>query len=90
MVINNNYIVVKKVEKPPRKEGEFEEVEIVDSSVYKGEVIELPEIPVFIGNTRLDLGSIVMFAKYSPDTHEITEGGQTVKFIKITDILKVY
>lgn len=88
MQISNNYIVVEKVEEEV-KEG-FQTVSVQDSSVYKGKVITLPEAPVCMGNKFVTIGDIVLFAKYSPDTHEIDlENGKKVKFVKTSDVLAV-
>lgn len=87
MQISNNYIVVDKVE-DEKKDG-FQTISVQDSSVYKGKVINLPEAPVCMGNRFVNLGDIVLFAKYSPDTHEIDLEDKKVKFVKISDILCV-
>ncbi len=86
MNISNNYVVVEKIEEES-KEGEFKTVQVQDSFVYQGKVINLPATPVFMGNTQLDIGDAILFAKYSPDTHEIEHEGKKVKFIKTDDIL---
>lgn len=83
MSISSKYIVVSKVEEEV-KEG-FKVVEVQDDFVYKGKVDELPSVPVFLSDKQLAIGDVVMFAKYSPDTHEI--GKQ--KFVAIADLLKV-
>lgn len=81
--ISSKYVVVEKVIEPPT-EG-FQEVKVQDSSVYKGRVVEIPDVPVYIGNRQIIIGDLVLFAKYSPDTHEI-EGN---KFVRGEDLLKV-
>lgn len=87
MQISKDYIVVEKLEQE-KQEG-FKTVEVQDNFVYKGKVTFLPDVPLFMGNYDIKLGDTVMFTKYSPDTHEVTEEGKTVKFIKICDILAV-
>lgn len=67
------------------KEG-FQTVQVQDSFVYKGKVIKLPGTPVYLGNTELDIGNVVLFAKYSPDTQEI-EGKKYVKIVDILDVI---
>jgi len=84
MQISNKYIVVEKLEEEA-KEG-FKAVEVQDNFVYKGRVKLLPEIPVYLDNKQLAVGDIVVWAKYSPDTHDF-EGD---KFISINDLLAVY
>ena len=83
MEISVHYIVVEKVEEP--KAAGFQSVEIQDSFVYKGKVITLPHLAVYIGDRQIISGDIVLFAKYSPDTVEM----EKVKFIKISDILAI-
>lgn len=34
-------------------------------------------------------GDTILFAKYSPDTHEIEHGGRKLKIVNITDILAI-
>lgn len=87
MQISNKYILVEKIEEEV-KEG-FQAVQVQDSSIYKGKIIGLPEIPVFLTNTPVYLGQVVLFAKYSPDTHEIDLDGKKVKFVAISDLLAV-
>lgn len=81
--ISSKYVVVEKFIEPVQ-EG-FQEVKVQDSSVYKGTVAELPEVPVFISNHQVAIGDVVIFAKYSPDTHEIEDK----KFVRVEDLLKV-
>lgn len=85
MKVSNNYIAVEKIEEPAT-EG-FQKVEVQDSFTYKGRVVEIPEAPVYMGNDRLVPGDCILFAKYSPDTHEIEEGGKKIKFVSTRDIL---
>lgn len=87
MQISNKYIVVEKLEEEA-KEG-FKTVDVQDNYVYKGKVTSIPEAPVFMGNQQVGIGSIVLFTKYSPDTHEIDLDGKKVKFVAVTDILAV-
>lgn len=87
MQISNNYIVVEKLEEEIQ-EG-FKTVEVQDNYVYKGKVTNLPEAPVHMGNSLVTLGDIVLFAKYSPDTHEIDLEGKKVKFVATSDLLAV-
>lgn len=81
--INSKYVLVEKLEKE-KKEG-FEAVEIQDSFVYKGKIKQLPECPIFVDNTQLIGGETVIFAKYSPDTHEIEKD----KLVKAEDLLGI-
>lgn len=88
MSISAKYIVVEKFEEE-KKDG-YQTVDVQDSFTYKGKVIELPEVPVYVSNHQVMIGDVVMFAKYSPSTHEIEENGKLVKFITLEDILKVW
>lgn len=84
MQISNNYILVEKLEES-KIEGSFTTVDVQDNFVYKGKVKLLPEIPVFMGNKQLVIGDTVLWAKYSPDTHEYEKD----KFVAISDLLAV-
>lgn len=87
MAISHKYVVLKKrVEQ--QAEG-FQVVEPTDSFVYKGEVVELPGDSVYISNHCLEVGDVVHFMKYSPDTVEIERNGEKVKFVRIEDLLEV-
>jgi co-chaperonin GroES (HSP10) len=87
MDINNKYIVVERLQEEA-KEG-FKTVEVQDSFVYKGKVVKLPAILVFMGEQQVYTGDTVLFAKYSPDTHEIDFEGKKVKFVNVNDVLAV-
>ena len=87
MQISNKYIVVEKLEEEA-KEG-FKTVDVQDNYVYKGKVTHIPEAPVYMGNKQVIQGDTVLFAKYSPDTHEIDLEGKKVKFVSVSDILAV-
>lgn len=86
MQVSNNYVLVKR-EEQPAQEGEFKVVDVADEFLYRGVVTHVPEQPVFIGNTQLAPGRVVVFAKYSPDTHEIELGGEKLKFVAVADLL---
>lgn len=89
--INSKYILVKKM-KEEKKDG-FQTVEVQDSFINKGEVFRLPDQPVFVDNQQLKVGDLVIFAKYSPDTHEVSlMNGATeekMKMVKIEDVLTI-
>lgn len=86
MRLSNKYIAVEPVVEEP-KEG-FTTVTVQDSFIYKGRVIGIPEAPVFLGNQRIAEGDVVLFAKYSPDTHEIEEEGKKIKYVAVADIIR--
>lgn len=81
--ISNKYIVVEKYEKP-KQEGEFETMQVMGDEVYRGVIVELPEVPVHLSNQQLKVGDIVIFAPHSPDTF-LVEGK---RFVRIEDLLK--
>ncbi len=85
MQVSNNYIAVEKIEEE-KPEG-FQTVEVTDSSLFTGRVTHIPEMPVFMGNTPIQVGDMILFAKYSPDTHEIKHDGKLYKFVNTRDIL---
>lgn len=87
MNISNNYIAVEKLEEP-KQEG-FQTVQVQDSSIFKGKVKFIPEAPIFMGNKQVAPGEIILFAKYSPNTHEVEHEGMKLKFVKSEDILAV-
>jgi co-chaperonin GroES (HSP10) len=78
---------VQKVEEP-QAEG-FKTVQVQDSFVYQGKIVLLPECPIHLGNRQLAIDDIILFAKYSPDTHEVDYDGQKMKLVKDADILAV-
>jgi len=85
--LSSNYILVSKALEPV-SEG-FQAVAVEDSSVYKGKVEQLPDNPVYLSNQALKVGDIVIFAKYSPDTHLIERDGVELKYINTRDLLEV-
>ena len=84
MNLNAHYILVEKPEEP-KKDGDFQTVQVQDSFVYKGKVKLLPDVPVYVGNTQLQIGTVIIFKKYSADTFEYEKD----KFIKTDDILAI-
>lgn len=88
MHINSNYVLIKKIEEP-KKEGEFETAEVQDSFVFKGQVIQTPETPVFVDNHEVIIGDVVIFQKYSPDTLEVELDKEKKKFVKGVDLIAV-
>ncbi len=83
MPISNHYIKVEKCEEE-KQEG-FQLVQVMDSSHYKGRVVTVPETPVCLGNHQIAPNDIVLFAKGSPDTHDI----EKFKYVRIDDLLEV-
>lgn len=88
MTISSRFVTVKKYVEP-QKEGEFHAVEPTDSFVYKGVITNLPSQPVYLSDTQLKVGDVVLFSKYAPDTVEIDLDEGKVKFVKTEDLLAV-
>lgn len=95
MKILGNRVLVSKLEEE-QTDG-FQTVQVQDSFVYKGKIEQLGEgkwyendpanegkIPMILSKNDL-----ILFAKHSPDTQEITHEGQIMKIININDILAV-
>lgn len=87
MQVSNNYIAVERIYEPENDDSAFKTVQVTDESLFKGKVKYLPEQPVYMGNSPIQVGDIIVFAKYSPDTHEIDDNGDIIKFINTRDIL---
>lgn len=85
MKVSNNYVAVEKL--PEEKKEGFETVQVTDDFVYRGKVVNVPEMPVYIGNDGIKVGDTILFAKYSPDTHEIELDGKKLKFVSVRDII---
>ena len=84
MKLLNDRVLVSKVEE--EKTGGFETVQVQDNFVGKGRIEQTswPE-----KDLPYKIGDIVLFAKYSPDTHEMKHEGVTYKIIAMSDILAV-
>jgi co-chaperonin GroES (HSP10) len=88
MNISNEYILVEKLEE--KKTEGFKTVNVQDEFIYKAKVVGLSTAPLFMGDRRVEIGDTVIFAKYSPDTHEIEIfEGKKGKFINRKDVLAV-
>ena len=85
MKILGKRVLVSKIEEVA-KEG-FQTVKTQDEFLYKGKVEmmgdEANSIP------ELKEGSVIIFTKYSPDTHEIEHEDQIMKIIRTEDILAI-
>lgn len=75
---------------PEEKKKGFETVEVTDNFVNKGRVVMVSHHSTS-GTHREDIveGDTVLFAKYSPDTHEVDYEGEKMKIISATDVLAV-
>lgn len=63
----------------------FQTVEVQDDFVYKGRVEQIR----FMTLDQIHVGDTILFAKYSPDSHEVTHEGKKYKIIKFEDVLAV-
>lgn len=86
--LSTKYILVKRLEEMHPADA-FNVVEIQDSFTFKGEVVRIPECPIFIDNLQLAIGDSVLFPKYSPDSHEVDYEGQKMKMIRSEDIMAI-
>jgi len=92
MKILGHRLLVSKVEEE-KQEG-FQAVAIQDNFIYMGKVEQIGDYGDFFNGTSIQKapiseGSIVLFAKYSPDTQEIDHEGKKMKIINIDDVLAV-
>lgn len=86
MKILGNRILVSKIEEEV-KEG-FQTVDVQDSFVNKGK-IEAKSVYISAALDGLNVGDVILFAKYSPDTQEVEHDGKKMKIIKVDDILAI-
>ena len=91
MQIIGNRVLVSRVEEE-QKEG-FQTVEVQDSFVYKGVVEQVGGEAFGATSTpymqSVHVGDKILFAKYSPDTHEVEDEGVKKKIVLISDILAI-
>ncbi len=90
MKILGNRVLVSPLEKEV-KEG-FQTVDVQDSLVYKGRIEQIGDTFLTTATSYqglYEVGSIILFAKYSPDTHEIEHEGKKYKVVEVSDILAV-
>lgn len=92
MIVLGNRILVSKVEEE-KKEG-FQTVEVQDSFLYKGKVVQIGTGFPLPGTTieyEADIkeGKIVLFTKYCPHTQSITHEGVDYKVIRMEDVIAV-
>lgn len=78
-------MLVEKVDEP-KKDGEFQVADVQDNFVYKGKIVAVGS---GVEPARFDPGDIIVFAKYSPDIHEVEVDGKKMKIISIEDILAI-
>lgn len=84
MKILGDRLLVKKL--PEEEKEGFTTAQVQDDFVYKGIVVDRA------GNKALDnieKGDTILFAKYSPDTHEIDVDGEKMKIVAFDDVLAV-
>lgn len=72
-----------------KKEGGFTTVEVQDNFVNKGVIVAMGLEASNNTSFLADVGDVVLFAKYSPDTHEIEVEGEKLKVINKDDVLAI-
>lgn len=96
MRILGNRVLLERIEK--EKTSGFEAVEALDQFVSKGRVVQVGEViggdAVILSSNvpfekAFDVGDIVLFAKFSPDTQEVTIEGVDMKVVAVADIIAV-
>lgn len=99
MIILGDRILVSRIEEE-KKEG-FQTIEVQDSFLYKGKIemigqgCEIAPAATWTGSAiesiepPFNVGSVVMFAKYSPHTQTINVEGVDMKVIRIDDVIAV-
>lgn len=91
MKILGNRVLVSRIEEE-KKEG-FTTVAVQDDFIYRGRIEEVSHVAAYVTHEQavMDLkkGDIIIFAKYSPDTHEVDIDGKKYKSVAIPDILAV-
>ena len=93
MKILGNRLLVSRVEEE-KKEG-FQTVEVQDSFIYKGKIEQIGGETgmVWTGSSMqapmMQVGSVVLFAKYSPHSQDVEHEGQRMKIIRIEDVLAI-
>lgn len=89
MKILGNRVLVSRVEEI--KIDGFQSVQVQDSFIYKGkiEVIGEPlDKSLVRAELNISVGDVILFTKYSPDTHEVELNGKK-KVVMFDDILSV-
>lgn len=87
MRILGNRVLVSKLEEE-KKEG-FQTVDVQDSFVYKGKVEALGADVEINARPICNIGDTILFAKYSPDTHDVEIEGKKLKAVAVADIIAI-
>lgn len=82
MKILGNRVLVKR--EPVVEAGGFEQVKAMDQFISRGVVYK-----VGVDAINIDEGSVIVFAKFSPDTHTIELEGEEYKAVAVSDIIAV-
>lgn len=85
MKLLGNRVLVARIEKE-KAEG-FATVDVQDDFIYRGKVVGLGQESAHTAFPAI--GDTVLFAKYSPDTHDVKIGEETFKSVALTDILVI-
>ena len=85
MLLLGNRVLVSRVD-DVKKEG-FITAEVQDSFVYRGKIEQIGDS--LVQPTKVNIGNIVLFSKYSPDTQEVDVDGNKMKIVRLEDILAI-
>lgn len=90
MQILGERLLVSRIE-DDKKEG-FQTVDVTDSFVYKGKIEQVGDQSWGTSTStqgKFEIGQIVLFAKYSPDTQEVEHQDVKMKIIRTQDVLAI-
>lgn len=87
MQILGNRVLVERAEEE-KQEG-FQTVEVQDSFSYRGKVVQTGDSVGTYSTSPIKEGDIVLFAKYSPHTLDVTHEGKNMKVLRAEDIIAI-
>lgn len=86
MKLLGNRVLVKRVPKP--EASGFAEVKAVDDFVGSGVIVMRgDEVDSVRDDRDLEIGTTIVFAKFSPDTRTIEHEGEEMKSVLVSDII---
>ena len=75
------------------QEGKIQVLEAQTSFIYKGKIEQVGDqswgTSTISTQSKFEIGQIVLFAKYSPDTQEIEHQDVKMKIIRTQDVLAI-
>lgn len=88
MKLLGNRVLVKR--EPKAEVSGFEQVQAVDDFVGKGSIVMLGhEVDEFSVTPMFEVGQVIVFAKFSPDTRTIEHEGEEMKSVLVSDIIAI-